>query len=278
MKAGQLVVIHSIVDCQDQVFLLQQKQRLLGRSSVCNFQIEDPLISSLHAYFFYENEQFFVVDLLAANGVFHNDILIDLAPLRPKDKIRVGKTVLEFSEYQGDQEGKTYITGEAPTISKRRGKVKAAPEESVKMTLGRMIKKTQDLNICRLALKNRKITHAQIRSLIEQQQALAEHGKECDLVSLVLEANLLTQEDIQKIVRENEYYKVRNKDISLSRLIMRQRMLPEEKVQECLKAQEQYFQNTQTIPRLGEILVQKGYLTVHQNNEIIRALQRRKKK
>ncbi len=273
MKIAQLTVIQSIVDCQDQVFLVQDNQRLFGRSTICNFQIEDPLISAIHCYIMPQNGQFIVVDLLSANGVYHNENLVDKATLKNGDKIRIGKTTLEISEYSGNEKGKTYITGESPNISKRISKVAPHSEEENKTTLGRLIKKEEELDVLRLALKNQRITHEQIRNLIAQQQTLSSQGKEIDLNDLLIAEHILSKDDMQKLDAEHRYFKIRNKDLQLGEILVHQKLVIEPKVQECLKEQEDCYKKNQESPRLGEILVQKGYLTVHQNNEIIRALQ-----
>ena len=248
---------------------------LLGRSSVCHFQIEDPLVSALHCYISYEQSNFIVYDLLSANGLLVNKQLVDTATLHKGDILKIGKTQLEVSEYKGTDPSKTYITGEVPNLGGgivEEEKEEKREGEGSKRTLGRMIKSPRDLNICRLALKNKLITHEKIRDLLEMRKKKAEEGKKPDLSALLVSENLLSEENIQKLLNEHNYYKVRNKDICFSRVVKQQKIVDDEKIHECLALQEKYFKETGQVPRLGEILVRKNYLTVQQNNRIIKAL------
>lgn len=267
MGPCQLTVIQSSVDCQDQVFLLQGAQRVLGRSSTCHFQIPDPLISSLHCYFIKRGAQFMAVDLLSSHGMYHNDKLVEQIILTEGDHIHVGQTILEFSEHHGEQANKTYITGESPTISNSHSTVSEDVEEPNKNTLAQMIQDKHELKICRLALKNQRMTHDQLR------QVLSTKPTSKNLIRSLIDAQLLNESEVQNLELEYQYYKIRTRDIALGSTLAGQKIVLEPQIQECLASQQQQFQQTKKIKRLSEILVQKNYLTVHQNNQIIRALQ-----
>lgn len=275
MSTAQLVLKEGSKDCLDQVFLLStQQEKLLGRSSVCHFQIIDPLVSSLHCYFCYTKESFFVYDLLSVNGVMVNKNLVDWAELKEGDSIKVGKTLLEFSAYKGQEEGKTYITGEKANLE-RVSDIYLSPESNdtpEQITLGRKIKKQKDLIVCRLALKKHIINHQTVRDLLNEQKDLSDSGTKKDIIDIMMEKNLISQKDIEKFLKEHNYYKVRNKDIQLGKLVVEQKLIPKEKVEECLSIQENSFKEKEETMRLGEIFVGKGLLTVKQNNKIVKFL------
>jgi pSer/pThr/pTyr-binding forkhead associated (FHA) protein len=265
MKPAQLTVIHGSAEHIQQVFLLPGDQQiLLGRSSICHFQIEDPRLSTLHCYFSSKEGVFSVCDLLSANGVFVNKKLVDVATLQEGDIVKVGNTLLEFSDGREFPKGK-------PEPDKSESE-----ESETCVTLGRMIKKERDLTVCRLGLKNHLLTHKEIRKLIDLQKNSARDGKATHLTDLLVSEKLLTKENIEKLLQEHEYNKVRHKDIHFSKIVLGQSMASPENVEECLVLQDRYFHETGQVPRLGEILVQKGYLTVRQNNKVIKILKEKK--
>lgn len=277
MIKAQLTIIEGNETQTDQVFLLEkEKERVVGRSSSCHFQLLDPLVSSLHCLIFYDEKQevFTLSDLLSANGILVNDVLVESAHIKPGDKIKLGKTLLEFSEYDGETSGKTYISGEEVNITASDSKIeKEKGEKPAHKTLGRMIRKQKDIIVCRLALKNKTITHDDIKKLLKIQKSQKE---EESITSLLITKNLLEKEGVENLLKEHEYFKTRNKDILFGKLIVDHKFSEEDKVMECLKLQERYFNESGKVPRLGEILVQKGYITIKQNNALIKALIKQK--
>lgn len=282
MLTAQLTVLEGSPRQVHQIFLLNpQAARLLGRSSVCHFRLEDPLVSSLHCDFVYQGNNFILQDLVSANGVLINGNFLDSSALRVGDLIKVGKTLLEFGEFKGQQENMVYVTGDKPDISSVSDLVdKGIDEEklalespgSSRAPLGRMIKKSRDLNICRIALKNHLLNHGQIRKLLELQKEEMSQGNGHDLAEIAIVQNWLGKEQTEKLLQEHQYYKSRHKDIQFGQAVAQQKWANEEKIQECLALQEHYFHENGQIHRLGEILIQKGYLTVQQNNRLIKAL------
>jgi len=89
MTNAQLTVLDGVRHQFDQVFLLpKDKTRLIGRSSVCHFRVDDPLCSSLHMMITNKNGKFYLTDLLAANGVFVDGKLVDEHMLEEGEKIQ----------------------------------------------------------------------------------------------------------------------------------------------------------------------------------------------
>lgn len=271
MVRAQLLILDGPPDYLDQVFMLSGKHtRLLGRSNVCNFQIRDSHISSIHCYFIYKNDHFYIYDLLSSNGVCVNDVLVDFAELHEKDKISIGQSILEFSLFHGNEQGKTYISGDKPNLSIQKSEnfEEHNNEEQVKMTLVSQIHDPQDIIICRFALKNGFITHDKIRKFIENKD-----NESTTIAQYFVQNNLLTEQQIHNLIQENTYYKARNKDINFAKIAIASNFASEDDVQNALEEQAFLFNTTHETKRLGTLLIDKNILTVHQNNIIVKHLQ-----
>ena len=263
MDGAKLMVIEGPQAHLNELFFISsQEDFLLGRSTLCHIQLDDALVSSLHCYFTCEQGNFVVYDLVSANGILVNKQLVDFMSLHSGDLIKIGKSLLRFDDAQPP------VTGAAPSPE---------PEIDKKTTLGRMIKKQRDLNICRLGLKNRLLTHAQIRQLLHRQKQAIEQGDKKDLADFLISEGLLSPEKIDSLLQENNYLRIRSKDIHFGNVVVEQNLVGKAEVDECLALQQRYFHETGEIPRLGEILVQKDYLTIKQNNMIIRAIAQKPK-
>jgi diguanylate cyclase (GGDEF)-like protein len=81
------------------MYKLDGSELVLGRSTECQFQVDDDGISRKHAKIFLGPEgQFQVADLGSTNGTFLNGVRVELGALQDGDKIQIGSnTVLKFS-------------------------------------------------------------------------------------------------------------------------------------------------------------------------------------
>lgn len=275
---GQLIITQGPKQYLDRVFLLSKdEQRLLGRSSICHFRIEDLKASSLHCLFRWAEDGFEVLDLLSANGLFVNNQLVEKKKLEQGDNLRFGNFILEFVSSFDQQEDKMYITGEIPDISGTSNDEMSFPpieetsRESEQVPLGRQIFDSKDLNICKLALKRGLIEHGEIREL------LAEKGKEQKTIAeLIVIKNWLTQEDLDNLLDEHKYLKVRSKDLRFAQAAVEKKLLEESQVQECLALQERYFKEEKELPRLSELLVQKSYISIQENNRLLKSMMKKR--
>ncbi len=78
----------------------------VGRDPECELALRDENVSWRHARVEDRgNREFVVVDLKSTNGVQVNGVVATESPLRPGDRIFVGKTVLEFQEQDAIREG-----------------------------------------------------------------------------------------------------------------------------------------------------------------------------
>jgi len=71
---------------------------VLGRFEGCDVRIDDPKASRKHARILKQGAQYFLVDLNSSNGTYLNDVMVKKSPLVFGDRIRIGDTVLVFTE------------------------------------------------------------------------------------------------------------------------------------------------------------------------------------
>lgn len=63
----------------------------IGRDPACDLQIENNIISRLHADVFYSENRWWLKDLNSSNGTFVNGLLIDKVELTGNDRVQLGK-------------------------------------------------------------------------------------------------------------------------------------------------------------------------------------------
>ncbi|MDP8955554.1 MAG: FHA domain-containing protein [Actinomycetota bacterium] len=69
----------------------------VGRADACQIKLSDTYVSSFHARIFSRDGQWFVEDLGSTNGTYMNQRRVTSpVEVRAGDRIRVGKTTLEF--------------------------------------------------------------------------------------------------------------------------------------------------------------------------------------
>jgi pSer/pThr/pTyr-binding forkhead associated (FHA) protein len=77
--------------------ILDNTRHLIGRTSECNFTINDSLVSKRHCIITNEEGKFFIEDIGSRNGTFLNG-----KPIKKKtalfygDKITIGETIMRF--------------------------------------------------------------------------------------------------------------------------------------------------------------------------------------
>lgn len=86
-------------------YLLDADSVVIGRANECDVTIRDEAASRQHARLSREGDHFTILDLESANGTFVNgERISDPEPLRDRDQIQIGETVLEFRELIGPAE------------------------------------------------------------------------------------------------------------------------------------------------------------------------------
>ncbi len=76
--------------------LLPDRAYSLGRAPGNNVVLADPDVSSRHAVVTWDSERFVIKDLASRNGTYVNGQRVTEAPLKERDKIRVGNRVFTF--------------------------------------------------------------------------------------------------------------------------------------------------------------------------------------
>jgi diguanylate cyclase (GGDEF)-like protein len=72
------------------------KPLVIGRAVDADFQISDRSISRRHCRIFHEDARYWIADLDSTNHTWLNDEVIERAPLRDGDLVRISQTVLKF--------------------------------------------------------------------------------------------------------------------------------------------------------------------------------------
>jgi pSer/pThr/pTyr-binding forkhead associated (FHA) protein len=91
---GKLIVIYG--DHAGREYRLGLKRVLIGRTDQCDITINDSSVSRKHASIERQDGRFLLQDLKSKNGTLVNGKLIDVYVLNHGDKIRMGRTVLQF--------------------------------------------------------------------------------------------------------------------------------------------------------------------------------------
>jgi hypothetical protein len=79
-------------------FALTSDRTTIGRSQVCDIQLDEPSLSSEHARLVRSEDGWRVINLLSTNGVFVNDEKVFSHRLDDGDVIRLGRVSLKFRD------------------------------------------------------------------------------------------------------------------------------------------------------------------------------------
>jgi len=89
---------YSKADGTQMEFELGERPVTIGRSPEADVVILDEKVSRIHCGIRYWDGDFYIKDLKSKNGTYVNDRRIDVAKLKPGDRIRVGSVVLVFEQ------------------------------------------------------------------------------------------------------------------------------------------------------------------------------------
>ncbi len=91
---GKLVIIYG--DKAGREYRLGPKRVLIGRTDQCDITINDSSVSRKHVSIESKDGRFLLQDLKSTNGTQVNGKSVDIHLLSHGDKIRIGRTILQF--------------------------------------------------------------------------------------------------------------------------------------------------------------------------------------
>lgn len=294
MSICELTVVQGPQSHHGQVLIIHEDQRrTIGRSSACDLQVEDDMMSGIHCQVLYD-DGWKVRDLLSRNGVFVNQSAIHEQKLSANDQIQVGQTLFLF-QLSGDRDAAKSSERPTPELKLiplgdeeedvepidplRQTRIVSGPSPKLpdgQTPLGRQIEKRGDLELAKLALKNDLLNHAQLQECIDIQREMRDVKIHMTLEEIFQERDYLAKDQIQHLVREYKYTRRRTKDLFYAEVAIGNKLVDREKIDECLAEQETAFANGDKIPYLGELLVKKEYISIRDNNRVIRGIKQYK--
>lgn len=129
----------------------------------------------------------------------------------------------------------------------------------------------RDERFIETALKAGLLTPDQVEDCRKLRGVLSQNAFAISLPEIVVRKEILNPDQVRLINVAIRYEETREDDIKLGGFISRKGFLPKERVDECLTLQETPWREGRHFPRLGDLLVQKGYLTPQQLHVISRA-------
>ncbi|HKY34761.1 MAG TPA: GGDEF domain-containing protein [Polyangiaceae bacterium] len=84
-------------------FELSKQEVSIGRADTCTICVNTDQVSRRHATVQHVLGRYYIVDLRSTNGTFVNEQKVDRAKLVDGDQIRVGKTVIKYTESHVEQ-------------------------------------------------------------------------------------------------------------------------------------------------------------------------------
>ncbi|MBI2900751.1 MAG: anti-sigma factor antagonist [Planctomycetes bacterium] len=130
-----------------------------------------------------------------------------------------------------------------------------------------------DDRLIRLALKLRFVTQAQVDEARKLQSLLGQNGLQLEVPEILVKKEFIDAEQFRLLKVATQQEEVREEDQAVAQFLIRGGFLAEDKVREALAAQESLYQEGRPVPRLQEILQQKGLLNPEQTQIIQRARQ-----
>jgi HD-GYP domain-containing protein (c-di-GMP phosphodiesterase class II) len=156
------------------VYHLNADRIPIGRDETSGVQVVDKGASRLHAEIHRMGEMFFIRDLKSRNGTYVNEERITEELLRSGDRIRIGKTVLQFEE----SDAVSTDDGDEPRVNFDQG-----PEN---------ITRTMEFKLDDLVLDEKRD--------LEEDTARAQHGSKHLRVLYQISRAFSTEQDIEKLM------------------------------------------------------------------------------
>ncbi len=130
------------------------------------------------------------------------------------------------------------------------------------------VKSRQDALLGRIAVEKGLLTEAQLRECVRDQKN-APQGAEKPLGVVMLARGLINQDDLERLLQEqnrrlralDSYQSMQKVEYLFGQLMVRHNKATQIQVNKCLETQQRMAeQGVSPVPRLGEILVEHGYV------------------
>ncbi|MBI3271805.1 MAG: anti-sigma factor antagonist [Planctomycetes bacterium] len=133
-----------------------------------------------------------------------------------------------------------------------------------------------DLLFGKLVVMNRYATQAQVEECVQLQDRYRADGVDLGLGEILVKKKLMSQDQVISLLRAQRYLEVRSLDIKFGELALRNGMLTQDKLNDCLSEQERHFKAGREFPRIGQLLLDRKYMSVQQVNAILKTQSRLK--
>ncbi|MBI4618232.1 MAG: protein kinase [Planctomycetes bacterium] len=132
-----------------------------------------------------------------------------------------------------------------------------------------------DLMLGRLLVGRGLVTPQQITRCLARQNAHLKEGRRRHLGQIVVEMGLVEKERVEEILRLQYRKEILRDEMIFGRIAVKNGIVTEEQVEECLRIQKLVPRSGEmAVPRLGELLIEKGYATVADTLAVLRAQHR----
>ncbi|MBI5365426.1 MAG: anti-sigma factor antagonist [Planctomycetes bacterium] len=128
-----------------------------------------------------------------------------------------------------------------------------------------------DLLFGKLAVMNRMVVQEKVDECIRIQEVNRQMGLELSLGEILIRKNYLTKEQVDTVARAQQYLEARKEDMRFGELAMRNGFVTKERIGEALAIQEATFKQNKPFPRIGQVLLDKNYITRQQISAILSA-------
>ncbi|RME03881.1 MAG: serine/threonine protein kinase [Planctomycetota bacterium] len=127
-----------------------------------------------------------------------------------------------------------------------------------------------DILFGRIVISNRLATEEQVRHCLSLQERYIREGRRVSIGDIFIQAGILTPQQVEKVLRAQRISLLIRDDTLYGRLAVKNGLVTQSQVNECLQLQK----SGGYTKRLGEILVERGYILPQHHRALLQAQQR----
>ncbi|GEM_PF-420460 len=116
----------------------------------------------------------------------------------------------------------------------------------------------------KLAVMNKMVSSQQVDECIGLQEMFQKTSVEMTLGEILIKKKYMTQAQVDQIVKAQHYLEVRKEDIRFGEIAVANGFTSQGQIHECLQLQEAVFKRNQDPPRIGQVLLEKQYMSQQQ--------------